>query len=217
MIVALIPARSGSKRVKDKNIRPLGGYPLMAWSIACAKMCGLPTYVSSENTKYLGIVDDYGVTPVRREKGFNDEDGDLAYVEDFEMSVIPKAISGILLLRPTTPLREPSVLVKLMEVYKEITGHYITLCSARDTLDKHYIFNGDIILNLPPSKVFYRNTGYAELFPYGRFGWEPFAFTQEHEVGEIDTEEDFDYIEWRLQKYGSPIHDYLKTNYPNPE
>ncbi|KKK87813.1 hypothetical protein LCGC14_2749450, partial [marine sediment metagenome] len=40
---------------------------------------------------------------------------------------------------------------------------------------------------------------------------------QDYEVGEIDEEEDFDYIEWRLTKYGSPILDYLKANYPNPE
>ncbi|MGD9286721.1 MAG: acylneuraminate cytidylyltransferase family protein, partial [Desulfobacterales bacterium] len=35
-IVALIPARSGSKRVPDKNIRPLAGHPLIAYSIMAA-------------------------------------------------------------------------------------------------------------------------------------------------------------------------------------
>ena len=39
MILAVIPARSGSKSVKDKNIRPLGGRPLMAWSIKTALAC----------------------------------------------------------------------------------------------------------------------------------------------------------------------------------
>ena len=35
-VLALIPARSGSKGVPDKNVRPLGGQPLIAWSIAAA-------------------------------------------------------------------------------------------------------------------------------------------------------------------------------------
>ena len=36
-VVALIPARSGSKGVPDKNIRLLGGRPLIHWSVAAAK------------------------------------------------------------------------------------------------------------------------------------------------------------------------------------
>jgi CMP-N,N'-diacetyllegionaminic acid synthase len=39
--LALIPARSGSQRVKFKNIRPLGGHPLMAYAISTALRCGL--------------------------------------------------------------------------------------------------------------------------------------------------------------------------------
>ena len=35
-IVGLIPARAGSKRVPDKNIRPLAGHPVMAYTIAAA-------------------------------------------------------------------------------------------------------------------------------------------------------------------------------------
>ena len=35
-IVALIPARAGSKRVPDKNIRPLAGHPVIAYTIAAA-------------------------------------------------------------------------------------------------------------------------------------------------------------------------------------
>jgi len=35
-IIALIPARSGSKRIKDKNIKKLGNHPLLAYSIQSA-------------------------------------------------------------------------------------------------------------------------------------------------------------------------------------
>ena len=40
-IVALVPARSGSKGVKDKNILPLGGHPLIGFSIIAAKQSEL--------------------------------------------------------------------------------------------------------------------------------------------------------------------------------
>ncbi len=40
-IVALIPARSGSKRVPHKNIRPLAGHPLIAYSISAAVNSGV--------------------------------------------------------------------------------------------------------------------------------------------------------------------------------
>ena len=40
-IVCIIPARSGSKGIKDKNILNLGGHPLIAWSITTAKQSKL--------------------------------------------------------------------------------------------------------------------------------------------------------------------------------
>ena len=40
-IIALIPARSGSKRIKDKNIVKLGNHPMLAYSIASARACKL--------------------------------------------------------------------------------------------------------------------------------------------------------------------------------
>ncbi len=36
-VVALVPARGGSKGLPGKNIRPLAGHPLIAWAIAVAK------------------------------------------------------------------------------------------------------------------------------------------------------------------------------------
>jgi len=195
MIVALIPARSGSKRVKDKNIRPLGGYPLMAWSIACAKICGLETYVSSESIKYLGIAEKYGALAHLRTSGYSDSAKDIAVISEFIECV---SCHDIVYLRPTTPLRDSTFIRLALQAYSNHRVHYISLCKMRD---------GD----------FYRNTGYCEIFPFNAFGKDETGIIQDYEVGEIDTEEDFDYIEWRLTKYGSPILDYLKANYPNPE
>ena len=52
-IVALIPARSGSKRIKDKNILKLKNHPLLAYSIQAAKKSNLFSKVKNRGDWYL--------------------------------------------------------------------------------------------------------------------------------------------------------------------
>ena len=61
-IVALIPARAGSKRVPDKNIRSLAGHPLIAYSITAARQSGIFTdvIVSTDSERYAEIAAYYG-------------------------------------------------------------------------------------------------------------------------------------------------------------
>ena len=60
--VALIPARSGSKRIKDKNIRCLNGHPLLAYSISSAIDSGVFDKVVcvTDSQKYADIAMYYG-------------------------------------------------------------------------------------------------------------------------------------------------------------
>ena len=60
--IALIPARKGSKRIKDKNIRLLNGLPLIAYSIIAAKKAKLfdKIFVITDSKKYLDIGKKYG-------------------------------------------------------------------------------------------------------------------------------------------------------------
>lgn len=61
-IIGFIPARSGSKRIKDKNIRPLGGHPLIAYSIVSALESEIFSHVmvSTDSEKYAQIARYYG-------------------------------------------------------------------------------------------------------------------------------------------------------------
>jgi N-acylneuraminate cytidylyltransferase len=61
-VVALIPARSGSERVKDKNVRPLAGHPLLAYAIATARQAGIFDRVvcSTDSTKIAEVAQRYG-------------------------------------------------------------------------------------------------------------------------------------------------------------
>ncbi len=61
-IIALIPARSGSKRIKDKNINELAGHPLIAYTIAGALESGIfkKIIVSTDSPQYAKIAEYYG-------------------------------------------------------------------------------------------------------------------------------------------------------------
>ena len=60
--IAIIPARSGSKGLPDKNIRPLNGKPLLAYSIEAALASGLfdTVHVSTDSERYADIARQYG-------------------------------------------------------------------------------------------------------------------------------------------------------------
>lgn len=63
-VLALIPARGGSKGIKDKNIYPLHGKPLIAYSIECAKNSKYidNVVVSTDSTKIAEVAEKYGAS-----------------------------------------------------------------------------------------------------------------------------------------------------------
>ena len=60
--LALIPARSGSKGIPQKNIRPLAGKPLIAWTIEAAQQsaCIDRIIVSTDDSQIAGIAEEWG-------------------------------------------------------------------------------------------------------------------------------------------------------------
>ena len=68
-VLAIIPARSGSKSVKDKNIRLIDGKPMIAYSIEHAQKaeCIDRVIVSTDSEEYAAIAREYGAeTPFLR-------------------------------------------------------------------------------------------------------------------------------------------------------
>jgi CMP-N,N'-diacetyllegionaminic acid synthase len=112
-VLALIPARSGSKSIPDKNVRLVGGKPLIAWSIEYARASELVdrTIVSTDSEAYAQIAREYGAeVPVLRPPELA---GDLSTdLECFQhMAQWLKRHEGYVPdlcvhLRPTYPLRE---------------------------------------------------------------------------------------------------------------
>jgi len=117
LIYAIVPARSGSKGVPDKNIRELGGHPLLAWSIAAAKKSQYinRVLISTDSDEYAAIAVKYGAeAPFLRPTVLA---GDKSSDRDFFVHALDwlqeheKLIPDIWVhLRPTTPLRDPKLI-----------------------------------------------------------------------------------------------------------
>lgn len=102
--VALIPARSGSKRIPDKNIYPLGGHPLIAYTIVAALESKVfsSVIVSTDSAKYARIARYYGAEVVMRPKEYaRDDSPDIEWVY---YTLLP-AYDCFSILRPTSPFR----------------------------------------------------------------------------------------------------------------
>ncbi len=106
-LVALIPARGGSKRVKGKNIRELAGHPLVAYAIATAKEAGIfdRIVVSSDSPEILDVAQRYGAEPIIRPEAFAaDWSPDVQWV-NHAMEIVGRDAEYFCILRPTSPFR----------------------------------------------------------------------------------------------------------------
>ncbi len=127
-VLALIPARSGSKGVPDKNVHHVGGYPMIAWTIrACLlSQCFERVVVSTDSPKYAEIAVAWGAeAPFLRPGHLATEDS-----EDYETIIHAldwlkdNAFDPLLLvhMRPTTPLRDPALIRQAIGAFDRATG-----------------------------------------------------------------------------------------------
>lgn len=116
-VYAIIPARSGSKGVKNKNIRYLEGFPMIAYSIMAARMCkGVDrVIVSTDSEEYAKIAREYGAeTPFLRPQEISgDNSTDIEFMQhaiNFLAENEGELPEFFMHVRPTYPLRDPKVM-----------------------------------------------------------------------------------------------------------
>lgn len=123
--LAVILARSGSKGLKDKNIKELNGKPLMAYTIEAAVASGKydTVHVSTDSERYAQIARDYGAdVPFLRSA---DLAGDSASSWDALRAVVKeyenrgKIFDTVTLLQPTSPLRNADDIRGAFELFEE--------------------------------------------------------------------------------------------------
>jgi CMP-N,N'-diacetyllegionaminic acid synthase len=107
-VLALIPARGGSKGVPGKNIRPVGGKPLIAWTIAAAKASRYVdrSVLSSDDQAIIDVALSFGCdVPFKRPAEFATDQADSMSVVRHAMTAIPERYDYLVLLQPTSPMR----------------------------------------------------------------------------------------------------------------
>jgi N-acylneuraminate cytidylyltransferase len=126
--VAFIPARSGSKRVLNKNILPLNGHPMLAYSIKAAIQSGVFESVIciTDSEKYADIARYYGadVPALRPSSISGDASPDIDWVR-WALSLL-EAQGGkyeiFSILRPTSPFRLPETIKSAFEQFEKNFG-----------------------------------------------------------------------------------------------
>jgi CMP-N-acetylneuraminic acid synthetase len=122
-IVALIPARAGSKRVPDKNIRPLAGHPVMAYTIAAALQSEIfsDVIVSTDSEQYAEIARHYGaevpfLRPLELAGDVSPDIEWLAYTLK-KLEENGRQYDCFSILRPTSPFRLPKTIQRAWRAF----------------------------------------------------------------------------------------------------
>lgn len=119
-ILALIPARSGSKGVRNKNIKALNGKPLLAYSIDCAKESGVfsDIIVSTDSPEYADIAQKYdaSVPFLRSKTTATDTASSLSVILEV-LKNLKEQYDILILLQPTSPLRTPQHIKEALHLF----------------------------------------------------------------------------------------------------
>ena len=136
-IVALIPARAGSKRIQGKNIKPLAGYPLLAYTVAAAHQSGVfaAILVSSDSGAILETARNYGPTcglECPLSVAHKDMDADIQWVEhafqeakwargisEADDETLAEKFDAFAILRPTSPFRTADTIHRAWQQWLE--------------------------------------------------------------------------------------------------
>lgn len=142
-VLAVIPARGGSKGVPQKNIRPVGGRPMIAYTIQCALAVGNLFHrvvVSTDDPKTAEIARQYGAeVPFMRPPELAADKSPtlpvLQHAVDFVEQQDGLTLDWVMLLQPTAPLRAPIDIEKSLEL--ALQGGCDSVISVMRVFDVH--------------------------------------------------------------------------------
>lgn len=216
--IAIIPARSGSKGIPDKNIKELAGKPLIAYTIEAALESEMfeTVMVSTDSAWYAEIAEKYGAeVPFLRSK---ETSSDTASSWDVVREVLDKYLEGgkvfdtLMLLQPTSPLRTAQ---NIREAYQEMevkkANAIVSLCEMEHSPQQCNTLPEDLSLAgfIRPSsrgkrrqemETFYRFNGAIYLVKADAFRNNAhiysdrcFAYLMNREAS-VDIDDEFDFL-----------------------
>ena len=216
-VLAIIPARGGSKSLPGKNIKELYGKPLIAWSIEVAIACSSIDRVitSTEDKKISEVAKKYGAeVPFIRPHELASDTASSIDVVFYTIDWLKKhqdyQAGYILLLQPTSPLRTSRDIKCAIQTLKDKKARsVVSVCEAKHPIWSNILPEDNNMKNfIPPQMLnkrrqdlpkFYRLNGaiYLAELDYlrkcnGFLGKDTFAYEMPKERSiDIDTEIDF--------------------------
>lgn len=136
--IAIIPARSGSKGLKDKNIKELNGKPLLAYSINAAITSKMfdEVMVSTDSELYADVARKNGASVpfLRSNEQSGDNSGSWGVVEEVlrNYKECGKLFDTVCLLQPTSPLRTANDIIDGYELLMKKNADAITAVCEMD-------------------------------------------------------------------------------------
>lgn len=223
--IAIIPARSGSKGLKDKNIKILNGKPLMAYTIECAIESNAfdKIFVSTDSQVYADIAEKFGADAsfLRSESNSTDNANSWDAVREViaKFEALNVFFDEIMLLQATSPLRNATDIKNAIDIFYQkkanavvsVTecNHSPIWCNTLPQDGNMDNFEREEYRDLPRQKLptFYRYNGAIymlkreELLKRVLFNDRCFAYIMNREKSiDIDTELDFKIAEFILER-----------------
>lgn len=220
-ILALIPARGGSKRLPDKNIRPLAGKPLIAWTIIAANQanCIDRIIVSTDDEIIAETAADFGAeVPFLRPPELADDTATSVDMALHALTSLDSVFDFLLLLQPTSPLRTAKDIEGIVR-FSESAGANSCISVSEALIPLGYFFTLSPEKRLRrvvspdkyPDRPIYNPNGAAFLVHVPWFlehrtfyHEETLAYVMpQHRSVDIDTEMDFFIAEASMLKHGT--------------
>jgi CMP-N,N'-diacetyllegionaminic acid synthase len=170
--VALVPARAGSQRVPGKNVLPLAGHPLIAYSIASARESGIFTtvVVSTDSEEIAEVARRYGagVPRLRPAELATSTSSDIEWVLH---AMRDRDEDAFAILRPTSPFRSAATIRRAWEQFLAF-GDRVDSIRAVEKVKQHpgkmWVLEGETmrpLLEQPREGVPFHSQQYAALPP----------------------------------------------------
>lgn len=226
--LAIILARSGSKRIPHKNIKELCGKPLMAWSIEAGLQSKYidEVIVSTDSEKYAKIAKKYGAkVPFLRPENLSSDTStsfdSIEHAINFYKKNLKKTFDYVILLQPTSPLRDGVLIDNMCEWIIENnfeSGISVSECDHPPLWSNTLPKNNSMKDFLPPEvlgkrsqelPIYYRINGVLYIAKTNSF-LSHHGFMTPHTYAykipkkyaiDIDTDLDFEFAEFMLHKY----------------
>ena len=223
--IAYIPARSGSKGIPKKNIRPLCGRPLLGWMVEAAQKSGLfdRVMVSTDSEEFAVIARSCGAwVPFLRDPAVaKDTTSSIETVcsDKARLEAIGEQFDIFCLLQATSPLCRPEDIAGAIRLFERVHAGVVSVVRSKArpmilrTLTEDGrampILSSRQILRRQDEPVCYELNGaiyvnsWDALIPSLKFGYNPYAYVMDA-VSSIDVDqvEDFDLAERYLLERG---------------